>query len=85
MVPIDVKQTRFLENLTYSTQIIYQLAVAAAALCELNIFLEALNKIFFLNISPAEPFWFRALRLCKSHFVQKNLNKLPFNVRKEFV
>ena len=29
--PIDVKQTRFLENLTYSTQIIYQLAVAAAA------------------------------------------------------
>jgi protein involved in polysaccharide export with SLBB domain len=31
VVPIDVKQTRFLENLTYSTQIIYQLAVAAAA------------------------------------------------------
>ena len=31
VVPIDVKQTRFLENLTYGTQIIYQLAVAAAA------------------------------------------------------
>ncbi len=31
VVPIDVQQTRFLENLTYSTQIIYQLAVAAAA------------------------------------------------------
>ena len=31
IVPIDVKQTRFLENLTYGTQIIYQLAVAAAA------------------------------------------------------
>ena len=31
VVPIDVKQARFLENLTYSTQIIYQLAVAAAA------------------------------------------------------
>ena len=31
VVPIDVKQTRFLENLTYSSQIIYQLAVAAAA------------------------------------------------------
>jgi protein involved in polysaccharide export with SLBB domain len=31
VVPIDVKQTRFLENLTNSTQIIYQLAVAAAA------------------------------------------------------
>jgi protein involved in polysaccharide export with SLBB domain len=31
VVPIDVTQTRFLENLTYSTQIIYQLAVAAAA------------------------------------------------------
>lgn len=31
VVPIDIKQTRFLENLTYSTQIIYQLAVAAAA------------------------------------------------------
>ena len=31
VVPIDVRQTRFLENLTYSTQIIYQLAVAAAA------------------------------------------------------
>ena len=31
VVPIDVKQTRFLENLSYSTQIIYQLAVAAAA------------------------------------------------------
>ena len=31
VVPIDVKQNRFLENLTYGTQIIYQLAVAAAA------------------------------------------------------
>ena len=31
VVPIDIKQTRFLENLTYGTQIIYQLAVAAAA------------------------------------------------------
>ncbi len=31
VIPVDVKQTRFLENLTYSTQIIYQLAVAAAA------------------------------------------------------
>jgi protein involved in polysaccharide export with SLBB domain len=31
VVPIDLKQTRFLENLAYSTQIIYQLAVAAAA------------------------------------------------------
>ena len=31
VVPVDVKQTRFLESLTYSTQIIYQLAVAAAA------------------------------------------------------
>ena len=31
VVPVDVKQTRFLENLTYGTQIIYQLAVAAAA------------------------------------------------------
>lgn len=31
VVPIDLKQTRFLENLTYGTQIIYQLAVAAAA------------------------------------------------------
>ena len=31
VIPIDVKQTRFLENLSYSTQIIYQLAVAAAA------------------------------------------------------
>ena len=31
VVPIDVKQTRFLENLTYSTQIIYQLAISAAA------------------------------------------------------
>lgn len=31
VVPIDIKQTRFLENLSYSTQIIYQLAVAAAA------------------------------------------------------
>ena len=31
VVPIDLKQTRFLENLTYGTQIIYQIAVAAAA------------------------------------------------------
>jgi len=31
VVPIDLKQTKFLENLTYGTQIIYQLAVAAAA------------------------------------------------------
>ena len=31
VVPIDLKQTRFLENLSYGTQIIYQLAVAAAA------------------------------------------------------
>ena len=31
VVPIDLKQTRWLENLSYSTQIIYQLAVAAAA------------------------------------------------------
>ena len=31
VVPIDVERTRFLENLTYSSQIIYQLAVAAAA------------------------------------------------------
>ena len=31
VVPVDLKQTRWLENLTYSTQIIYQLAVAAAA------------------------------------------------------
>ena len=31
VVPIGVKQTRFLENLSYSTQIIYQLAVTAAA------------------------------------------------------
>lgn len=31
VVPVDIKQTRLLENLTYGTQIIYQLAVAAAA------------------------------------------------------
>ena len=31
IVPIDLKQTRWLENLTYGTQIVYQLAVAAAA------------------------------------------------------
>jgi len=31
VVPIDLKQTRWLENLTYGTQIVYQLAVAAAA------------------------------------------------------
>ena len=31
VVPIDLKQTRFLENLTYGTQIIYQIAVALAA------------------------------------------------------
>ena len=31
VVPINVKQSRFLENLTNGTQIIYQLAVAAAA------------------------------------------------------
>lgn len=31
VVPLNVRQTRFLENLTYGTQIIYQLAVAAAA------------------------------------------------------
>ena len=31
VVPIDLKQTKFLENLTYGTQIIYQLTVAAAA------------------------------------------------------
>ena len=31
VVPIDVKQTKFLETLSYSSQIIYQLAVAAAA------------------------------------------------------
>jgi polysaccharide export outer membrane protein len=31
VVPIDVKQTKFLETLSSSTQIIYQLAVAAAA------------------------------------------------------
>jgi polysaccharide export outer membrane protein len=31
VVPMDLKQTKFLENLTYGTQIIYQLAVAAAA------------------------------------------------------
>tara|TARA_B100002019_G_scaffold291028_1_gene310102 strand:- start:6259 stop:8886 length:2628 start_codon:yes stop_codon:yes gene_type:complete len=31
VVPVDIKQTHFLENLTYGTQIIYQLAVAAAA------------------------------------------------------
>jgi polysaccharide export outer membrane protein len=31
VVPIDLRQTKFLENLTYGTQIIYQLAVAAAA------------------------------------------------------
>jgi polysaccharide export outer membrane protein len=31
VVPVDVKQTKFLETLSYSTQIIYQLAVAAAA------------------------------------------------------
>ena len=31
VVPVDLKQTKFLENLTYGTQIIYQLAVAAAA------------------------------------------------------
>ena len=30
-VPVDLKQTRWLENLTYGTQILYQLAVAAAA------------------------------------------------------
>ena len=27
VVPVDIKQTRFLENLTYGTQIIYQLAL----------------------------------------------------------
>ena len=32
VVPVDVKQTKFLETLSYSTQIIYQLAVAAAAI-----------------------------------------------------
>ena len=31
VVPIDLKQTRWMENLSYSSQIIYQLAVAAAA------------------------------------------------------
>ena len=31
VVPIDVKTIPILENLSYSTQIIYQLAVAAAA------------------------------------------------------
>ena len=31
VVPIDLKQTQWLENLTYGTQIVYQLAVAAAA------------------------------------------------------
>jgi len=31
VVPIDLKQTRWLENLSYGTQIVYQLAVAAAA------------------------------------------------------
>ena len=31
VVPLNIKHTRFLENLTYGTQIIYQLAVAAAA------------------------------------------------------
>jgi len=31
VVPMNLKQTKFLENLTYGTQIIYQLAVAAAA------------------------------------------------------
>ena len=31
VVPVDVKQTKFLETLSYSSQIIYQLAVAAAA------------------------------------------------------
>ena len=31
VVPFDLKQTKFLENLTNGTQIIYQLAVAAAA------------------------------------------------------
>ena len=31
VVPIDVKQNRFLENLSLSSQVIYQMAVAAAA------------------------------------------------------
>jgi len=31
VVPIDLKQTQWLENLSYGTQIVYQLAVAAAA------------------------------------------------------
>ena len=31
VVPIDVKQTQLMENITNATQIIYQLAVAAAA------------------------------------------------------
>jgi protein involved in polysaccharide export with SLBB domain len=31
VVPIDLKQTRWLESLTYGTQIVYQLAVAAAS------------------------------------------------------
>ncbi len=31
VVPVNIKQSRFLENLSYSTQIVYQLAVAAAA------------------------------------------------------
>ena len=31
VVPIDVKQSRVLEQLSYTSQIIYQMAVAAAA------------------------------------------------------
>ena len=31
VVPVNIKQNRFLENFSYTTQIIYQLAVAAAA------------------------------------------------------
>ena len=31
VVPIDITQSRFLENISNGTQIIYQLAVAAAA------------------------------------------------------
>ena len=31
VVPIDVKQSRFLEQMSYTSQIIYQMAVAAAA------------------------------------------------------
>ena len=63
VVPVDIKQTRFLENLTHGTQIIYQLAVAAAAvnssrvgvIGHLVILFKNLNKgLFSDNLSDCE-------------------------------